>query len=463
LLKLHHFFFINVLGLFIGSFIFASLISFVTLKTIVINDFETKLTQAISLLELQLESATNLDDFATQINKTIALRVTIIEPSGKVIAESNTNKEDMDSHASRKEILQLKTEVFGKSVRYSHTLEENFLYVTKKVNYHQKELILRLSISLSTVMENFYELFAKLTLAFSTFIVIAVVLTVIMSKRISHDVKQISEYLDEIADKNYKAVIKTQHFSEFLQIALNLKNLVKKLNHRDKQKRKYTARLRLINKQRNDILSAISHEFKNPIASIMGYAETLTDDPDISPKMRERFLGKIMSNTTKITTMIDRLALSVKLENGDLQPEKTEFLLCDLSQEVILNLSKKYPDRTIKFSGDSFTVQADKTMIENVVINLVDNALKYSSDDVIISIIGSKLLVIDKGIGLDEKDIDKVSSKFYRVDKNTWDNSMGLGLAIVTYILSLHKTELIIESKTGEGSIFGFDCSALMK
>jgi signal transduction histidine kinase len=284
-----------------------------------------------------------------------------------------------------------------------------------------------------------------------------------MSKRVRYDIIQITKYLEEISNKNYKAVIKTRYFSEFLHIALNLKDLAKKLATRDKQKRKYTAKLRLVNKQRNDILSAISHEFKNPIASIMGYADTILDDPEINPKIRERFLEKILANARKITYMIDRLALSVKLENNDLAIHPIEFNLADLIQDVILNLSKKYRDREIHFSGDSCMVYADKDMLDNVLTNLIDNALKYSDEDVTVSISNGTLMVIDKGMGISESELDKVASKFYRVDKNTWDNSMGLGLAIVGYILNLHKTKLIIESEVGEGSKFGFSLKNMLK
>ena len=284
-----------------------------------------------------------------------------------------------------------------------------------------------------------------------------------MSKRVRYDIEQIVKYLDEISNKNYKAVIKTEYFQEFLHIALNLKDLAKKLATRDKQKRKYTAKLRLVNKQRNDILSAISHEFKNPLASIMGYADTLLDDPNVNPKIRVRFLDKILSNARKIAYMIDRLALSVKLENNDLSIHPMQFNMVDLIQDVILNLSSKYRDREIHFQGEECIVLADKEMLDNVLTNLVDNALKYSDDDVTISIIDSKLMVIDKGMGISESDIDKVSSKFYRVHKNTWDNSMGLGLAIVSYILKLHDSSLIVESKVGEGSLFGFSLKKMIK
>ena len=155
--------------------------------------------------------------------------------------------------------------------------------------------------------------------------------------------------------------------------------------------------------------------------------------------------------------MLERISLSVKLENEDLKASVVEFDLMELTQEIIMNLSKKYKDRQIHFSGECYEVLADKTMIETVIINLIDNAMKYSQEDVTVSIIDNKFMVLDKGMGIAEKELDKITSKFYRVQKNTWDNSMGLGLAIVTYVLKLHNSELFIESKENEGSIFGFD------
>jgi signal transduction histidine kinase len=312
-------------------------------------------------------------------------------------------------------------------------------------------------------MSNFYTLWSRLITIFVFFMIIGLVLSYQMSKHVRYDIAQIAKYLEEVSNKNYKAVIKTRYFSEFLHIALNLKDLAKKLAARDKQKRKYTAKLRLVNKQRNDILSAISHEFKNPIASIMGYADTIIDDPQINPKIRIRFLEKILSNARKITYMIDRLALSVKLENNDFTIHPMLFNLADLIQDVTLNLSKKYREREILFSGEACMVYADKEMLDNVLTNLIDNALKYSEDDVTVTISNDTLMVIDKGMGIGEGDIDKVASKFYRVNKNTWDNSLGLGLAIVSYILKLHNSELIIESKAGEGSRFGFSLKSMIK
>ena len=441
----------------------SSIISYYTLKSFIIEENTEQLEHNIVLMQMQPYHLSDLDRIAANTNAAIEDRVTFVSEDGTVLADSNSDKFNMQNHANRYEIMQARREGLGMDNRYSVTTHVHYLYVAKKILVDDEVIYLRLATPLDTIMSNFYTLWSRLLIIFGFFMVIGLISAYQMSKRVRYDIEQIVKYLDEISNKNYKAVIKTVYFKEFLHIALNLKDLAKKLATRDKQKRKYTAKLRLVNKQRNDILSAISHEFKNPLASIMGYADTLLDDPNVNPKIRVRFLEKILSNARKISYMIDRLALSVKLENNDLSIHPMNFNLVDLVEDVILNLSSKYRDREIHFHGEECLINADKDMLDNVLTNLVDNALKYSEEDITISIMDSKLVVIDKGMGISEDDIEKVASKFYRVHKNTWDNSMGLGLAIVSYILKLHSSALIIESKVGEGSIFGFSLKKMKK
>ncbi len=446
-----------------ATLIVSSIISYYTLKSFVITENQEQLEHSITLMQMQPYHLSDLDRIAANTHAAIQDRVTFISEDGTVLADSDSDKFTMENHVNRYEIMQARRDGLGVDTRYSVTLHMHYLYVAKKVLVDDHIIYLRLATPLDEIMSNFYTLWSRLIMIFVLSMIIGLVGAYQMSKRVRYDIEQIVKYLDEISNKNYKAVIKTEYFKEFLHIALNLKDLAKKLATRDKQKRKYTAKLRLVNKQRNDILSAISHEFKNPLASIMGYADTLLDDPNINPKIRVRFLEKILSNSRKIAYMIDRLALSVKLENNDMSVHPMTFNLVDLIQDVILNLSSKYRDREIHFAGEECIVSADKDMLDNVLTNLVDNALKYSDDDVTITVMDGKLMVIDKGMGISESDIDKVSSKFYRVQKNTWDNSMGLGLAIVGYILKLHDSELIIESKVGEGSLFGFSIKKMIK
>ena len=461
MLKIHHFFFINFAALFIGTLFVVSMVSYFSLKSLIISEATERLSENISLVSLSNLDPNDLDRIAANIYASTLSRATFIDTKGHVLAESSADKYEMENHSSRYEIMQANVKDFGVDIRHSRTLGTDYIYVAKKIQIGDHLVYIRLSESLDRVMSIFYNTWSKLALTFGLVLLISLVISYKTSQRIRYDIEQITLYLNGITNKNYKTVLKTKYFKEFLQISILLKNLVKKLNSREKQKRKYTAKLRLINKQRNDVLSAISHEFKNPIAAIMGYAETIQDDPNINPKIRTKFLEKILSNSKKITDMIDRLALSVKLENEDLKTVRSRFDVQELIQEVILNLSKKYKERTINFSGESYILFADKTMIEMVLVNLVDNAMKYSEENVTVTIADNSVMVVDRGLGIAESDIDKISSKFYRVDKNTWDNSMGLGLAIVSYILQLHKSELKIESKLQEGSIFSFTLKAM--
>jgi signal transduction histidine kinase len=462
-LKIHQIFILKFLLLFIGTLAITSLISYIALKTIIIEHNKEHLKNAIELMELELQNVKNLDKYILKVNQKTSLRVTIVDSQGVILAESSADKKNMDNHLNRYEIIQANKNKYGHITRYSKTLNIDFLYVAKKFSYKNENIYIRLSMSLSQIMNNLYSLWLKLCIVFIGIIFVATYLSREMSQKIVYDISQITSYLDEISNKNYKAVVKTKYFYEFLQISLLLKNLVKKLNKSDKKKIKNIAKLRLINKQRNDILSALSHEFKNPIASIIGYAQTIEEDSEMPDKIRNKFLAKISSNGEKISKMLDRLALWVKLDNGDLDIKKGEFKIKKLCKEVASNLGSKYKNREIIVEMDETVIYSDKTMFELVLINLVDNALKYSDDDVKIIFNGKKILVEDNGIGIKEDELDKITTKFYRVDKNSWDNSMGIGLAMVSYILKSLDTTLDIESEFTKGSKFSFSVKGMIK
>ncbi|MDP2079166.1 MAG: ATP-binding protein [Sulfuricurvum sp.] len=463
MLRIHQVFFINVLLLFAIALLGASFISYFSLKSMIIEESKEQLIQDINLIKPQVQIASDLDTLSVYIAKNTHLRITIIDENGVVKAESDADKSTMENHLGRSEIMGAMSEPYGIRIRYSTTVKSDFIYVAHQFTIDGKPHFIRLAMNLKKVMDNFYALWLKLLLAFILLISIALIIAYNLSKKARYDIKQITHFLDEVSTKNYYASLKPQHFSEFLQISLLLKNLVKKLHHREKQKRKYTAKLKLINKQQNDILSAISHEFKNPIAAIVGYTETLEEDPNLNLAIREKFLGKVHSNALKISHMLDRLALSVKLENNDLSIKPADFDLDVLCRDVTSTLQGKYPHRIISYEGSSQEVYADKTMIDLVITNLIDNAIKYSENEVTLRLTEHTVEVIDKGIGIAPKDLELITSKFYRVQKNSWDNSMGLGLAIVSYILKLHDSHLTIDSTLGVGSTFSFSIDSFRK
>ncbi len=170
--------------------------------------------------------------------------------------------------------------------------------------------------------------------------------------------------------------------------------------------------------------------------------------------MQEKFLNKIYSNGNKMSQIIDKLRLTLKLEEGKQSIMTSECSLYSILNEIIPDLKEKYTQRDINIIGEDIIIKVDETLFSMALTNLIENALKYSEDEVVVKITPSTISVIDKGIGIDEEEIKKINQKFYRVSQNGWNNSLGLGLFIVHSILKLHNFELKISSKIHEGSEF---------
>lgn len=276
---------------------------------------------------------------------------------------------------------------------------------------------------------------------------------------IKKELKILEQYLSGI-DNSYEEKRDTNYLTkEFENINVRLIQLLRKIKKRDSKKRKYTAKIKLKNRQRSDMLSAIAHEFRNPIAAIMGYAQTLNDDDEIPPNLRKKFLNKIYNNGDKIEELLSRLLLWNRFESGEQRLQLSKFDIQLLSKDVALNLEERYKTRKIIVSKTPLIIKADKALMEIVLKNLIENALKYSDEVIEIRIEDDSIKIIDRGVGISSENIEKVTKKFFRTDEHSWDNSMGLGLAIVKQILKLHNTLLQIESEEHYGSTFSFRLS----
>ena len=223
-----------------------------------------------------------------------------------------------------------------------------------------------------------------------------------------------------------------------------------------KKLKKENKKLKILNSSKDELISAISHEFKNPISIINGYIETILNN-NLDKEINKKFLQKIQKNSLRLSRLIDKLYLVTKLENNKIKPNFSKFDLCLLTKAVI----ESFNTSRIILNCQDTIVYADKVLIESVIYNLISNALKYSNKEIVININENYFEIIDKGKGIDEKELGLIKEKFYRIAKNDWDNSLGLGLAIVDKILKLHKTSLQIESKKLKGSKFYFDITSL--
>ncbi len=400
-----------------------------------------------------------IDDVVHQIREKTGVRVTIINPEGVVEYESNRDVKGMENHLNRPEIVAALEGKVGSSVRYSQSVDRDFLYVAKRT----EKGFVRMAYALDSIESKFLSFWLKAVVLFTVAMMVAFWLALRINQKITVDLKRIKTSLENLLNKNYDVDFdEVRCCQEFDTISKQIDKVSQKLEKRDRQKAKYTKNLKLLSKKQGDIISAISHEFKNPVAAIMGYTQTIKEDTDLSPQIRDRFLDKVLKNGQKITSMIDRLSLAIKLENENFSPEYSRFDLRALAEDVKETLSYKYPDREIVVQIESLTLKADRGMFDNLLTNLIENALKYSEDEVVVKTKNGKLEVIDKGIGISSEDMENITKRFFRVDSLSWDNSIGVGLYIVKYILKLHNSFLDIKSKPNVGSTFSFDFSHLL-
>lgn len=457
-MKLHQRFITSFLPIFILAIFLSAMVSYSTIKETSLKQHKEFLKNQAELIKLKLPMITgSIDEFTKEVKAKTGIRLTVITKDGVVIAESDYDKKKMDNHRDREEIELARHRQDGYAVRYSDTLDAKFLYFASRSYFRDKAVFVRVAMDVDSIVNGFSQMWTKLTVLFVALISLGIYIAYRLNQKIEKEITKITNVLDDISSKNYKTSVNASFAKEFLKIESHIEKLTKILEKSTKQKRKYTAKIKLISTQRSNIISAISHEFKNPIASVIGYAQTLLDDPNVNKKIREKFLEKIVKNSFKISNMIDRLSLTTKFENGDLSPKITEFDIDSLTKEIIVNFQDKHDDRAFIYKSEKLMVKADKTMMELVITNLIDNAVKYSQSDININIKDGLLSVKDRGIGIEKKEIDKITNKFYRSDSLSWDNSMGLGLALVKYILNLHNISLEIKSELGVGSEFSFN------
>jgi signal transduction histidine kinase len=461
MLKLHQLFFRQTALLFLGVFVAGAVLGYVLLRQMEIDTHERMLRHTLRVLEKDLTTLPP-EVFADRIRtlrRETGIRVTVIDAGGRVRFESDRNPEGMENHAGRPEVREAAASGWGRAVRRSRTLNQDLLYVA----HRQGDRIFRLAYSLAAIKTQMLSLWLKALLFLGGAMGLLFVLSLRMHRSIDRDVERIRRALDCLLRKEFdKNPGDVGCCSELEEIAAKIRKVAKKLAKRERQKAKYTKKLKGLTQRQSDIISAISHEFKNPVAAIMGYAQSLREGEALDPRIEKRFLEKIHRNAEKISLMIDRLALAIKLENGSFLPRKSRFDLAAVAEGVRETLLQKYPEREILLECEApVSLEADRDMIEHVLMNLTENALKYSEKAVTIRCTPRRLEVIDEGIGIEEAELEKITRRFYRVDRLSWNNSIGVGLYIVKYVLQLHDTELEIRSEPGAGSVFGFSLASM--
>ena len=218
--------------------------------------------------------------------------------------------------------------------------------------------------------------------------------------------------------------------------------------------------IKRLENMRSQFVANVSHELKTPLTSIKGFAETLLYVED--DETRKKFLGIIDKEAERLSRLINDILVLSKIESQAVGEEE-EFIPKIIIDDVINVLRKNADDKDVKITveeNNNYLLIGEKDKFLQLVLNLVENAIKYSSNGSLVKIRSYSeeeyyfFEVEDNGIGIPEEDLPRIFERFYRVDKARKSGGTGLGLAIVKHIVRGFNGEIFVDSKLGEGTKF---------
>jgi two-component system, OmpR family, phosphate regulon sensor histidine kinase PhoR len=224
--------------------------------------------------------------------------------------------------------------------------------------------------------------------------------------------------------------------------------------------------IRRLEMVRRDFVSNISHELRTPLASLKALTETLQDGALEDPPAARRFIDQIQTEVDALSQMVTELLELSRIESGrlalDLRPVAPEDLLNSARRRMSLQAERARLDLRVECAEDLPKVRMDVQRMEQVLVNLIHNAVKFThpgGEIVLFAEAGPgevRFAVRDTGIGIPSEDVPRIFERFYRVDKSRSGSGTGLGLSIAKHIVEAHKGRIWAESIEGQGSTFTF-------
>jgi len=401
-----------------------------------------------------------IQERARRLAKELNLRITVIDGAGEVLGDSEKEPSLMEDHKDRPEFIQAVKTGFGQSTRFSNTLDYDMKYIAVRVQDNNEVLgVVRIALPVSEVQLQVGVIYRPMLIGAVTVIVVALAAAYFMSRSISSPIMKMKEAAERIAKGDFGSKVKIRGGDELGELAESLNRMADELQLQ-------MDRLRQMDRIRGDFVANVSHELKTPLTSVMGFVETLEDGAINDKENAKKFLAIIKKHTARIRNIIDDLLRLSELESADgsLSLKKARFDLKDLIDEVVTGfghaLGEKRQTLAVESTGRDFSIEGDRDKLEQVFVNLIDNAVKYTKEGGQIKAFlleqdkAVRVTVEDNGIGIPKEDIERVFERFYRVDKarSRELGGTGLGLAITKHIVLAHNGNIGIESEVGRGT-----------
>lgn len=434
--------------IFLNMFIISSVVIALTTILTVVIVYKSFSNQNIAALKGELtatSSGVELNGVAFLKSLSGKHRITLVDSSGKVLFDNRNDINSLGNHNDREEIREARENGTGYSERYSDTLSRKTINVTKLLNNGD---VLRLSEDMSTVWSTLMDTIFPMICVMVFAILIAAYMAGRVSKAVTTPINQI-DLNEPDREKVYD------------EIEPLIDKIIKQNNQIDKQIEQLNMEHEKQDNLRRDFTANVSHELKTPLTSISGFAEIIQNgmvkEEDIT-----RFAGKIHSEAQRLIILVGDIIKLSQLDGNDIAVKMEPIDLYETSQAVMGHLEAAAEKRNIKMflSGKHLVITGAEQIIEEMIFNLIDNAIKYNKTGgkIYVNILknddGINLSVEDTGIGIKDEDIGRIFERFYRADKSHSKEigGTGLGLSIVKHGANFHNAKVFVKSKYKEGT-----------
>lgn len=419
-----------------------------------IEQLKTSLTSRAITVALDINTEEIRADYCQTLSVSDpTTRVTIVSLSGKVLCDSQANLATMDNHLSRPEIKQAILSSSGSIIRFSQTVQYSLLYVAIRYKRDQQDIIIRVSIPLVEIETLLGELYSQFYLLMLLLMIITALMLWSIYNKINKPLAQIIQSARLISKGKFDTKIPEYEIKEIAQLGKALNEMTEHLGR--------------LENLRQEFVANVSHELKTPITTIQSYVETLLDGAMHEQKDMQRFLTIVLKQNNRLAHIVDDLLMLSRLENAPinevLERHNVDVLgLLQAAKELCLDRADKKNIKIKIICDKTLSLKADQSLMTQAIVNLLDNAIKYSDEKTQIDLIVEhvdediKIIVSDQGPGISDYHFHRLFERFYRTDKSRSrrEGGTGLGLAIVKHIIQIHGAEIKVENNKDKGCRF---------
>lgn len=400
-------------------------------------------------IELEMKSLSTFND----------TRIMFITPSGDVILDTNNSSTDKSNED--RILFSINDFDYG-DLKGKHDILWDFYglfsepalsFFSPISNSFEIKGYVVINIPESAIVERVYDTFNTNYLTLAIVLILSSAFLVLYFFQVHRPIKEITRATNEYSKGNLSYHVKPMHNDEIGRLGMSLDYMASQLNESDKFQQKF--------------LSNISHDFRSPLTSIKGYLEAIQDGT-IPPEMLDKYIGIMLFETERLTKLTSNILTLNELDPKSVRLDISTFDLNSIIRHTVETFEGTCKKKGIKFNityaNSVQNVKADKGRIQQVIYNLIDNAIKFSKENSYIYITvkekGEKaqISIKDTGCGIAKEDIDKIWDRFYKSDSSRGRDKKGsgLGLSITKEVIQAHGENIDVVSTVGVGTEFIF-------